>query len=312
MEFEFRQSISLVPDDRIEAPDSCLHLPGSASHMNIMGARFDLPIVDYPRVFLVGGPYPSAEEARRDGSRARRAVLLWALERRIPIDLGDSIRRGGITDYGIALLSQQIDAPVREQLDGLDVYEFKEGQKFVRTEAQASRRIDPLSAAHDIADWYTEDRKISDKQELAAELFCLSNFDSQLRSRFLTLMTALETLLEYKPRPTPVIELVQLIEMTVRESRVSDTEKQSLAGSLKWLRNESISQAGRRMADTLLAGRTYDGRTPSKYFSSCYELRSSLVHSGQIADGIDMLTVSNTLQQFTGDLLLASIATKAA
>ena len=120
-------------------------------------------------------------------------------------------------------------------------------------------------------------------------------------------MTALEALLEYQPRSAPVIELVELLEKTVSTSDVLAAEKKSLLSSLKWLHNESIGQAGRRRADTLLAGRTYDGRTPGRYFSSCYELRSRLVHSGHIADDVDLLVVSNTLQQFVGDLLHSSL-----
>jgi hypothetical protein len=307
MPFEFRQSINLLPGDRIAASEPRLHVLGPASHLDLVGAHYEASIKDQPRMFLVGGPYASIEEAQRDGVRARRAVLLWALEQRVPIDLGDNRRRGGMTEAGVALFSQQLGVPVRDQLDGLDVYEFKDGQRFVRVEVQASRGIDASAAVRAIAHWYTEDRKISDKQELAAELFCSAGFDTPFRSRFLTLMTALEALLEHQPRSASVIELVELLEKTVSASDVPAAEKKSLLSNLKWLHKESVGQAGRRTADTLLAGRTYDGRTPGSYFSSCYEMRSRLVHSGHIADDVDLLVVSNTLQQFVGDLLHSSI-----
>jgi hypothetical protein len=41
--------------------------------------------------------------------------------------------------------------------------------------------------------------------------------------------------------------------------------------------DESISQAGRRLAASL-DGRIYVEQTPAEFFTSCYELRSRLVH----------------------------------
>ena len=50
MTFEFRQSINLLPDDRIAASEPRLHLPGSAGHLNLVGAQYESPIKAKPRM----------------------------------------------------------------------------------------------------------------------------------------------------------------------------------------------------------------------------------------------------------------------
>jgi hypothetical protein len=307
MPCEFRQQINLVPGTKIDDQAPRLWLPVAGGHLRVVGWKYESPIADASRFLLVGGPYESENEARSDGLRARRAILLWALERRLSIDLGDNRRRGGLTAGGIEHFSQMVGAPVRDQLHGLDVYESREGLRFVNTEAEAHLQIGSSRTLERMAFWYQENRELTKKQELATELYCAAGFDTPFRSRFLTLMTALESLLEYQPRSAAVISLVTSMEEAVSSSTVAPHEKKSLLSSLTWLHDESIGQAGRRTADALLVGQTYESRKPGKYFSDCYELRSRLVHSGQVAADVDLLNVANSLQRFVGDLLHASI-----
>jgi hypothetical protein len=196
---------------------------------------------------------------------------------------------------------------VRQQLHGLDVYEQQEGQRFVDINAEAGLRIGSGGASTSIARWYEENRPITAKQELATELYCSASFDAPYRSRFLTLMTSVEALLDHQPRPTEVIAVVEGLEKMVTESTLNPKAKQSLRSSLAWLHQESIGQAGRRVASTLLPGATYRGVDPGKYFRQCYDLRSTIVHSGRVPSDVDLLEVVNQLHGFVGDLLHAAI-----
>jgi len=55
-------------------------------------------------------------------------------------------------------------------------------------------------------------------------------------------------------------------------------ERDALKQGVGQFQRESIGQAGRRLVSEALAGRTYEGMTPSDFFSRCYRLRSRLVH----------------------------------
>ena len=311
MAYAFRQRIDLA-SDRLATTDSRLVLAGAAAHLRIVSWAESTEIGQHDRMVLVGGPYNSAIEASVDGARARRALLLWALQRRVWLDLGDGRRRGGLTEAGRKFLSEQLGHPVRDQVHGLDVYELLDGIKFVSTQVDPQRQIDAPTALQAMSVWYERDCRLSDKQELAIELFCASGFDKPYRSRFLTLMISLEALFEPSSRPDDVRALISVLEQTTEDSSISPTQKASLLGSLRWLRTESIGQVGHRTARQLLGDGHYDGVSPGKYFRRMYDLRSRIVHTGAVPQDIDLLHVINTLQQFVGDLLLASVQSGAA
>lgn len=307
MQFEFRLRFHLLPDDRLDSAEPSLSLPVGENHLRLTAWRKDTLIQDNPRLVLIGGPYDSPENAVADALRTRRAVLLWALQRRLAIDLGESKRRGGLTPAGESWLEQQFGAPVRQQVHGIDVYQQQDGQLFVDISVSPGLKIDPQGASESIARWYNEDRNLSGKQELAAELYCSAHFDAPLRSRFLTLMTALEALLDHQPRSQEVIALVESLEQSVMGATLDKHAKQSILSSLEWLHQESIGQAGRRTATDLLPTGKYGGMSSSKYFRECYELRSTIVHSGRVPKDVDLLDVTNELHRFVGDLLHAAM-----
>lgn len=307
MPYEFRLRFHLLPDDRLAIPVALAALPAAAAHLRLAGWKRGALIEDSHRVFLIGGPYTSEDDACADGQRAQRALLLWALQRRLPVDLGDGRLRTQLTPAGVDHFARELGGPVRQQLHGLDVYEIQPNQVFVDLTLTPGLKIGQQSTVTALADWYTQDRTLSDRQALASELYCAAHFDTPFRSRFLTLMTSLEALLEYSQRPAEVVALVKELEDGVRKSQVLPAAKQSLLGSLQWLHQESIGQAGERTADAALPGRQYDSLPPGKYFRRCYELRSQIVHSGRVPDDIDLLELTNVLHGFVGDLLHATI-----
>jgi hypothetical protein len=120
---------------------------------------------------------------------------------------------------------------------------------------------------------------IPDRDRLAYDLYAASFFQRGPDARYLMLMAALEALIEPQPRPAASIEHVErLIELT-SESELPDPEINSMVGTLEWLREESIGQAGRRLAATVGERRYMDNNeTPTQFFTRCYALRSNLVH----------------------------------
>ena len=92
------------------------------------------------------------------------------------------------------------------------------------------------------------------------------------------LMMAIETMLfPLQDRDEATSAHVRELLSLTREADLPDSEKKSLLGSLEWMLKKSISQSGRRLAASL-TGRTYMNQTPQKFFTTCYDLRSRLVH----------------------------------
>lgn len=58
-------------------------------------------------------------------------------------------------------------------------------------------------------------------------------------------------------------------------------EKESLLGTLKWMRFHSIRSCGRKFVRERLAEREYQGLSAERLFMDCYDLRNRLVHGAQ-------------------------------
>lgn len=159
----------------------------------------------------------------------------------------------------------------------------------------AQRLVEALKAAQSIRLTRTA------VEQLAYDLYSASFFQPSADARFVSLMTALETLLVREPRSEAVARHVAvLIDLT---KKAGFAEEDSIVGALRDLRRESISQAGSRVA-LGLGPRLYMDETPSQFFTRCYRLRSQLVHGSYprpSRDEVDRRAAS--LETFVADLL---------
>jgi hypothetical protein len=113
-----------------------------------------------------------------------------------------------------------------------------------------------------------------------------------------------EALLTPASRPACAQALVDRLVATVEEASIENSIKASMAGSLEWLRQQSIGQAGRELANSLLSGKTYSNQSAGAFFQSCYEHRSNIVHRGTTRRDVDMMQLSSTMEEFVANLLI--------
>jgi hypothetical protein len=310
-QYDFRLEFRLPSRDHINADAEELPVLNDGSGVTIRlrsGARRS-PIKDHSHAALIGGPYPSAADARTAAERAKRALLLWAVRNRIGIDLGDRRTRGVITSVGLQWLEGQIGAPVRAAVHGIDVYEHIDGLVFVAINAEAGVGKAAQAFVEQVAGAITTPVPMTAKQELASEILSAFYFEASDRSRFITLITAVEALLYPQPRSPQAVRLVERLIETVNRSELDKATRDAMSGSLQRLRQNSIGQAGRELATRLLPGRSYQSQSPADFFTFCYNLRSSILHSGTVPARVaDFPSVCAAAHEFVCDLLIASIA----
>jgi hypothetical protein len=308
-EFEFRLRFHLREGDRIEDASEELVIAENPSgpRLRLKSGELGTAIKERSRAALLGGPYPTEEEARLAAQIAKRAVLIWAVRQRIGIDLGDGKLRSGFTNYGRQWLEERVGGPVRNDLHGVDVFERQDGLKFVSFNLTATVGKSAKTFVETIANEFARPTQLSDKQVVAAELYSSSFFDVSPRSRLVTLVSAVEALLDLKERPRAAVDLVKLFKDHMKKAALDEATKSALHGSLERLRRESVGQCGRRLAEELLRDREYAGKRAAKFYSFCYDIRSQIVHDGHAHDtSLDLGEVTNTLGLFVADLLLAS------
>jgi len=264
-------------------------------------------IKKHSRASLIGGPYPSAAGAQAAAERTKRALLIWAVRSRIGIDLGGRQPRTHITAAGLQLFEKQVGGPLRADIHGIDVYEHIDGLSFVAINADASIGKGAAAFVEEVAAAVASPVFLNAKQELAGEILSASYFDTSDRSRFVTLITAVEALLDPQPRPAATQHMVARMIQLIEDGELDEGHRASMLGSLHRLETESIGQAGRALAERLLSGKVYEGQAPAQFFNLCYGLRSSILHSGKVPEEItDFRNVCATAHTFVCDLLIAS------
>lgn len=234
---------------------------------------------DADRVALLGRPYNSVEQATTAAERWLGLLKMGMAKINLGANFGFRGQLGGITPYGLSMLEQESGQRVLNDAHGILVYECDPCPKFASLSADgkvnkpAQRLIDSVEEAASIG------AVMSDAEQLAYDLYAASFAESSSDARFVMLMMALETLIAPEARVEAVRAHVDALICSTRESSLPDNEIASIVGSLEWLTDESIGQAGRKLARRL-GDRLFmdDAESPSQFFTRCYTLRSALVH----------------------------------
>lgn len=308
--YDFRLRFNLAEWCRIDCDVEEIELLATplGERMRLRSGAIGTPIRDHSQLAVLGGPYTSKGRARVAAEKAKRALLYWAVHQRLGVDFGDGKRRSGFTKAGLDMLQRQQGCPVRNDLHGIDVYEHVEALRFASFHAKRTVGKSPPKLIPTFQREYLYSRQLTEKQVLAGEIYSSSFFDVSPRSRFITLVTAVEALLEPLRRSDAVEDLVKELATKVRLSPIDELTRESIIGGLERLTHQSIKQAGCTLAASLMPDELFDGHSPADFFSRCYDLRSQILHRGAVERGsVDMWHLANVMEGFAAKLLLAAL-----
>lgn len=255
------------------------------------------------RFSLSGGPFETTDEAMASAEAARTALLMWASRNRVGVNVGQhSIRGFALSDYGRQMFSEQIGSPVLEDHLGITIFEAEPTPRFLRFHAKGVVGKSTEAFIENIVDSYGKLSFSSPKAELAAELYAASHFESSPSARFLALFMSLEVLMAPLPRSELAQRHIERIVEATKSADIPADDKQSLVGALAWLKNQSIAQTGRRMANELLGNNIYHSLRSDDFFTKLYRTRNDLVHRG-VVDGKELHVLVGEADRFISDML---------
>jgi hypothetical protein len=255
-------------------------------------------------IAIIGRGYSDEDDAWAAAKRWRGYVERGFARVNFPADFGDRAPAGGFTEYGLEAAEAARGRRVLND-DHATVFLEDPWPLFARVgplELTVGRTKSAVLAAIDTA--AKLDLQVPDHHALAYDLFSASFWQPSEDSRFMMLMMALETMLEAEPRSEATQAHIDNLVSLTQSADLPETERSSIVGALDSLREESISQAGRRLASTL-GERRYNGRTPMQFFNDCYAIRSGLAHGHSPRPSVDGKVA--TLEQFVANLLSAEL-----
>jgi hypothetical protein len=280
--YGFRVRFRLPPTSRFpqtmddERLDLVSDLPGTSVWLK--SSTPDVALKDADGAQLLGAGYESEADAEREGERWRDALQVSLARTGMGADFGHrSHPRSFISPETLAALEAEHGRPVLNDEPGVQVFRREPLPIFMSFSASGSKSplepmlVEALRIASATGPHHDE------VETIAFDLYSASFFTTSADARMLMLMMALETLLTLEPRPEAAKRHVGELIKATKEAGLSADETASLVSSLKWLENESINHAGRRLVATL-GDRTYMGLSPVAFFKKCYALRSDLAH----------------------------------
>lgn len=265
-------------------------------------------IHDAKRWVLIGEGYSTEKEAWDAGTLYQDTLLLALAKAQVGIDIGRQGPKFTMTKYGEEFLSAQHGRRVLHDYHGLTVYQRDPQPQFLSMNATGLVGRNTSRFEEYFSDLTTQPPQLKEGERIALHLFHASFFQLP-DTRFLLLIMTIEALIV--PAPAKSADAVHYIEnfiTTIKASELDKSEKISLAGSLEHLKQQSISQSGKRLARTLVGTKTYQGKTPDKFFEQAYDIRSKLVHGTASKATFDAISnIVGELEIFVCDLLKAKL-----
>jgi hypothetical protein len=275
----FRIRFHLPDRLNIDLPDNEVVLNESPERGErvVLRARGERAIREAHDLVVIGKSYASESEAEEAGTKWQATLQKGFAHANIGADFGARAPQSVVTEHGLRYFGAQMGKRVLSDAHGLMVFECDPWPKFIGFGAKATggvggaRVVAAIRAAAHIG------VGMSDRESLAYDLYSASFSQPSADARFVMLMMAVETLLEPKARSAEAVAHVESMIAATKQSGLPKGEIDSIAGTLSWVREESIGQAGRRLARSL-GNRRYMDEEPARFFTRCYELRSQLVH----------------------------------
>lgn len=307
----FRIRFFLTGTSRINLTEAEVVLsapPTSPDRVALFGyGRPPVSIATTNHLVVEGAAYASLEDARDAGERWRGILERALAAGNLGADFGDTGPTSVLTDAGAELLSRQTGERVVNDVHGVATFEGEPRPLFVSGSATATVGQSGDRVLRLIAHADDSGRRFDNRQRVAYNLFSASIGLEPADARFVMLMMAVETMIEPEPRPAASRTLVEELIADTNGAGLDSAERASITGTLRWLFDESISQAGRRLARTL-GEQTYAGRTPPKFFTDCYSVRSNLVHGHVPRPTFETINgLVPELERFTRDLLVGDL-----
>ena len=263
-----------------------------------------LPISEARDFIIFGKGFPDTESAQRVANEMYSKLARAFASIGIGVDFGDRRPEIKFSSEGEARFQESTGRVPRggERLKvGMESLKPHTAFVTIRLEASKASHIEQFNKAMEFESTSLE---ISEEERIAFVLYGAAAFATDPEARFMLLMMALETRIESKLRDGLALEMIDKFIGDVNSSVELETrERNSILGSLRHLRKESISEAGQSLVRGI-GSDNYDGKSAEDFFKVCYQVRSDVVHGNFPRPKIDEIRhLAANLEILVGHLI---------
>jgi hypothetical protein len=244
------------------------------------------------------------DDASNIGGRALLAVLLAATRLRVGVDLGKDAPKSMLMKAGLeAILKTNAipeDAEVLNDFLGLTLVDATRPTVFARMEGGQGIIGKPIDRFVDaFIEGFLLTENLSERSQLALELFSASRFEASLQARFLILISAIESITIREERSDDVQELLLRMKGILNSANINETDRDQIAWALRDLKRRSITSSSKALVES------FCGEEKARLFVKCYQARSQLVHNGRT--GFDLGAHLDQLEELVAEAIMGYV-----
>ena len=281
MDFTFWYRLTLAERSviGIETPMLTMYTATGQPDVVLTSTDMKTPLKTAKEIALRSAGWPTEKEADVKGAWYASRLDLALVRHRVGVRSEQCDSRSMLAKSVLQMLEAQPDQPVLNDTYGLSVFSSDPPPRFASIGGSFLSQPNPERFVATFNRLCSRELTLTSCDRLAIDLFNTSFLQPSSATRVVTLVMAVESLLEQLPRPPETLTLVDsFIKQAEGDEALVKSHRDSLLKSLKHLRLESIGSAGRRLAMARLGERKYMNLAAPKFFDHCYSLRSKLVH----------------------------------
>ena len=308
--FRYRFKLGARMSIATDASECVLSNPGAPQRIVLrsvaIGGDMATPISTQRNLVLRGSGFTSPDEAHSEATRWLNALLLGFAANNLGADFGLRDPESSMQVEDPEQYATEEHPVVLPDVHSLIIFETEPPPLFVKIDGgdvTVHKSVPYLLEAVKLA--YADQSEVT-QRNLRAFMMYSSSFGMAPDARLVTLVSAVEVLVDPTPRMPTARAYVERWIKTVNESELPAAEKYSLRGSLQNLLNQSIGQTIAAHA-AILGGQTYLGQSPPAFLKRCYTLRSQLVHGTSLPDWAEVSLRGAELERLVGDLISSSL-----
>ena len=306
MSYSFRIRINRCPSTTIQTDENEIAIPTDDKNIFIiLHAPDEKALKESEHYSLLGSGYATEGSANEAGILYHDALMVALAVSRVGVDFGLRAAKSAFTHYGLKWAEQKFGVRTLNNVHGLMVYESDPPPRFVEMSATPILGTNRDAFVNNLNMAIDSRPALNERETIAFTLFNASFFQPTSDSRFILLVMAIEALIEPIKRSNDTVALVDSLIQQTKSSHLEGNEKNSVIGGLRWLRKESINQAGKRLVTERLGLEAkYENLSPADFFAKCYQIRSDLVHGNMPFPSFkEVGAVVATLEVFVSKLL---------
>lgn len=259
---------------------------------------------DASKYHIECGEFLSDGEARQCGEKLRTHLRLL----NCMFDLGLSIPNFDGTSSSV---SEEVKGKVRENggelLDTIvGLYVYPDDERHFEHVPSGKINVfpsDPYYVLKGLKDSWNNTFELNEHTAEVLEILNLSVREASPKVKFLAAYLAMEQIIERKMRSENAQALIDNFIQLTQDSALSNAEKESLAGSLGSLKEQSFSSAFVSFAKCITSPKEINGMPIKKFISQCIKLRNRIAHNVAISEIREIEEYTKSLRELAMSIL---------